>query len=265
MPLRRRDNDPRKNVTLKEALDWIAFNDFAGPPMTNEEAVAKISGDVDNVEVLEIEYFMRYQSLNAAEDDLFAALRDGDIRARGRFSNTYANALHESEWQEQDFEGHSSARDDIPTEFWWREGMAWEANRVKSPHGEYVDIILDRKAVLSLWPLEDTEAEVRSEQSHDLGKQRTSQKRGPKERYSERDFFALCAWEAAANDLPKTQAELVGRMAQLCAVVWGENKVPGEMWLKEKIGYLYKQRENYELGRQEIDGEANSDRSEVGE
>ena len=45
------------------------------------------------------------------------------------------------------------------------------------------------------------------------------------------------------------------RMLILLAVVWGEDKVPGETWLKEKIGHIYKHREKHELGRRQIGAE----------
>jgi hypothetical protein len=87
-------------------------------------------------------------------------------------------------------------------------------------------------------------------------------KRGPKERYRENEFYALCALEAALNDLPETQAKMVNQMAQLLGVIWGEGMVPGDTWLKEKVSLIYKLKEKYEAGRQQIQNEIITDRSE---
>ena len=57
MPIRRRDIKPSKNVTLNEALNWIAFDSFYGPTKTPAELAAEF-GDVD-VEALAIEEMSR--------------------------------------------------------------------------------------------------------------------------------------------------------------------------------------------------------------
>lgn len=266
MPLRRRDASPKANVTLSEALNWVAFDNFEGPPMHPEEVAMQIHGEPDNVEALGIVEFQRANASDAAEDDLFAALRDGQVQARGRFSRVYAHDWAENDWREQDYKGHAETRSVMPADFWRREGVDWRKSRAQSPDGEYVDIILDHAAVLSLWPVEEAvPGEPGSERHKEIGREEAGRRRGPKERYSESEFFALCACELAVNDFPETQAGLVRRMSELCAVVWGEDRTPGETWLKEKVGYIYKRRERYEFGRQQIEGEAISDRTEVSE
>ncbi len=86
MPIRRWK--PGTNVTLNEALNWIAFDSFDGPTKTPAEIAAEIGLDVD-VEVLAIEEGSRRSFLEPAEEDFFAALRDGDIPAHGRFSDQH--------------------------------------------------------------------------------------------------------------------------------------------------------------------------------
>ena len=68
--------------------------------------------------------------------------------------------------------------------------------------------------------------------------------------YQESEFLALCVCDANVNGLPERQAEFVRKMSELLAVVWGEDKTPGESWLKEKVRTIYDQRERYEKGRQ---------------
>ncbi len=142
--------------------------------------------------------------------------------------------------------------------------MDWNQSCARSQDGEYADIILSREDVLAVWPMDAAqEGEYPESEKEDLAKQ-PGKKRGRKERYPENEFYALCALETASNDLPETQAELVDRMAQLLGVIWGEDKVPGETWLKAKIGLIYKLRKEYEAGRQQIENEINTDRSESG-
>ena len=52
-------------------------------------------------------------------------------------------------------------------------------------------------------------------------------------------------------------------MDLLYSFVWAENKVPGTTWFKEKIKYLFEQREKYEHGRQELEQSGNSDHPEA--
>ena len=167
MPFRQRDAKPSKNVTLSETLNWIAFDNFFGPPTHPAEVTLAIAGDVGDVETLEagdvgdvetleVEHFIRRRALEMAEDDLFDALRDGDIQASGRFSDRYEPKWHANEWTEQGYENHSETRSEIPADFWRREGIDWHNNSAKSPHGEYVDIILSREKVLALRPLDDS-------------------------------------------------------------------------------------------------------------
>ncbi len=60
MPLRQRDDKPSKNVTLNEALNWIAFDSFDGPPRHPAALALEIFGDVD-VEALELEEWSQHK------------------------------------------------------------------------------------------------------------------------------------------------------------------------------------------------------------
>jgi hypothetical protein len=257
MPIRRRSGTPTKPVALREALNWLAFDDFSGP-MTGAEIEVAITGATSNVETLEFDAFQREPILEEARNDLFVALHDGDIQARGRFSDRSTDQSSANDWREQQYEKHAAERSDVPADFWYREGVNWEANTARSPKGEYAYIILDREAVLSVWPLEKAPDDSGETTGGGAGR-----KRGPKERYSEREFLGLCAWEMAINDLPRTQDEMVGRMAKLCAVIWGEDDTPGDTWIKRRVKYVLDLREKYERGRQLVEGSGNSDRGKT--
>ncbi len=261
MPLRRRDDKPSKNVTLNEALNWIAFDSFYGPSRNPAALAAEILGDVD-VEALQIEEYSQQTFLEPAKEDFIAALRDGDIPAHGRYSDQHEHNWHAEEWTQQTYENRSEKRTKIPPEFWRHEGINWDYSCARSQVGEYDDIILSREDVLALWPMDVAqEGEDPASYKEDLPRQ-PEKKRGPKERYPENEFYALCALEITLNDLPETQAQMVDQMAQLLGVIWGEDRVPGDTWLKEKVGRIYKLQEKYEAGRQQIEKEIITDRSE---
>ncbi len=252
MPLRRRDDKPSKNVTLNEALNWIAFDSFDGPPSHPGAMGAEILGDVD-VEALEIEQWGQQTFLEPAKEDFFAALRDGDIPAHGRYSDQHEHNRDADEWTQKTYENHSEKRATITPEFWRHEGINWDYSCARSQVGEYDDIILSREDVLALWPMDVAqEGEDPASYKEDLPKQ-PGKKRGRKERYPENEFYALCALHTALNDLPETRTEMVDQMAQLLGVIWGEDMVPGETWLKEKVGRIYKLKEKYEAGRQQTE------------
>ena len=216
MPIRRRE--PSKNVTLSEVLNWIALDSFDGPPPRQAELAAEIHGDID-VEALQINEWSWQQMLEPAEADFFAALRDGDIPAHGRYSDQHEHNWGANEWTQQTYENHSERRTEIPPEFWRREGINWNQSSARSQDGEYDDIILSREDVLAGWPMDVAqEGEDPASYKEDLPKQ-PGGKRGRKERYPENQFYALCALETALNDLPETQAKLVNQMALLLGVI----------------------------------------------
>ena len=264
MPRRRRDDELNANLTLLQTLYWIAFDNTEGAAPHPEELRLQITGNVENLESLEYEHFVRKQDLEEAEIDLFAALRDGDIQSQGRFSDQYLQRV--DDWTKRSYDGHSETRSVIPAEFWWRDGIDWGANRAKSPHGEFADIILISENVISLWNLDESIDEEEVEASDEDPAVESGNKRGPKYRFSRDEFYALCVWEAATNDIfDKSQAEFVKQMEELLAVVWGEDKVPGSTWLKEMISPIYKCRKKYESARQQIQGIPITDQSETNE
>ncbi len=247
MPARKGGRQAIKTVTLYETLNWIAFDDIAGPDLHSEEMKEQIIGQIDDVEVLEFEFFTRAQNLGAAEENLFAALRDGDIGARGRFSKTNTRSSSPVDWMNQEYVGHADTRTEIPASFWRREGIDWESSNVKSASSEYVDIVLSCDDVFACWPLEDSNGDTSSQ---DQIPSKKGEKRGRKKRYDDREFLALAVWDAHADSMPETQSEFVEKMAELLAIVWGEDRVPGETWLKEQVSYIYGLKAKHELGRQ---------------
>ena len=78
MPIRRQKILTKKHTTLEETLNWIAFDDFGGPPLHPLEAQMEIFGHFDdgNVESYEIAIFERKQDIEDAREDY----REGRVK-----------------------------------------------------------------------------------------------------------------------------------------------------------------------------------------
>ena len=260
MPARKGGRKAIKNVTLYETLNWIAFDNIAGPDPHPEEIRGQIGGLIDDLEGLELELWNREQDREEAEEDLFAALIDGDIGARGRFSKTNTRSSSPVDWMNQEYVGHADTRTEIPADFWRREGIDWKSSNVKSTSSEYVDIVLSCDDVFACWPLEDSNGDTPSQ---DPIPSKKGEKRGRKKQYNDREFLALSVWDAHADSLPEKQSEFVEKMALLLAIVWGEDRVPGETWLKAQVSYIYSLKAKHEHGRQAREKQGISDRPET--
>lgn len=104
-------------------------------------------------------------------------------------------------------------------------------------------------------PLTLPERASRPAHGPEVGSASPTSKAGRKPEYDETEFFLLCAWEADANHVPEVQAEMRRRMQELLSVIWGEQNVPNDTWMKERLKRLYSVREKYERGRQQMPGE----------
>ena len=143
MPLSRKNKAVSKHVTLKEALNWVAFGNFDGSDLTPVELDASGAGPDNQVET--IQQNERNWHLFAGADDLFAALRDGDVEGYGFLGTQYE---YDCPWTGRHYENHHDTRGAIPADFWRREGVNWGESLAKGTNGEYVEIVLLRRAVL---------------------------------------------------------------------------------------------------------------------
>lgn len=264
MTIRRRKNRSKKTVTLDEVHNWIALGTFEDVSIGPHQAGHEIYGYITDDDALAAEDFRKERLLDQAEAELLDALCEGDIEAQGRFSNQHSSGSRATVWKEQEYEMHAAERTHIPPHFWSSEGMDLGRSAAKSPEGEYIDIVFDREEVVSLWSDEETNANGDIEQPDEGTERKRGQKRGPKHRYPVEDFFALCVLEADTNELPDSQAKMVDRMERLLAIIWGEDRVPGETWLKKNISQIYKHRDEYELGRRQVESSTTGAPSKTG-
>jgi hypothetical protein len=246
----RQPKPPSERVTLSETINWIAFDDFDGPELSDAE-IGGVALYLDEPEQLFALQDGRERKYDAAVEDLFKALRSGDIQAAGFLATkrvdeqVRVNRLNP--WTEFSYMGHEVERSPIPSMFWDRMGVKWHLGLSRSYDREYTDIVMERRKVLELWPLPDNWGATDS-----VPGQARQSRRGRKPQYSEQEFLALCVCEANVNGLPDTQAEFVESMAKLASVLWGQEQTPGETWLKERVRTIYEQRERHEKGRKSI-------------
>jgi hypothetical protein len=145
---------------------------------------------------------------------------------------------------------------EIPPEHWHSSYIHWTNSCIIKPpasHGEpesdyldYINVTLSENDLYRIFP-PAADVAANESTSQPTG---TSQGRNPV--YNKTEFLRLLAHEVATNDLPDTQAKLVKRIQEMLAVAWGEDKVPGETWLKEQISALYHCRAAYDEARRRL-------------
>lgn len=224
---------PRPWVPLQEVLRWIAFSDFDGPPDAN------LNGEL--VDFIPFEDEAISKLCLGAEKDLAQALSEGLIDAAGYFSDVPLDGLSPLAgayaWHTRTYIKYSPSRLAVPPPLWLEGHADWKAGSLKGYACEYINIVMDREKVTTVWPRK------RSASADGLPKRRFNAGRPPL--YDELEFLRLCVCEAGKNNLPAISAEFIARMAAVMDIVWGEDKSPGETWMKEKVGAIYELREKY--------------------
>ena len=152
MPARTKIN--QDSVTLLEAMNWIAYDQFEGPTSNHLE---KFRVDAENNTPKMANHWQQvapetiqnsFEQL--AQDDLLVALRDGDLRAEGRLSETqtYGWNAPNGPWGL-----HSGKFTPVPVEFWIGGRVTWKDSRLSYQAGEYIDVRLPLFFLQAIWPL----------------------------------------------------------------------------------------------------------------
>jgi hypothetical protein len=201
MPFRPRKETTSKFITLSETLNWIAFDNFEGPSQTPAEIAVAIFGSIDDPDEISIVEWNREHKLDMAVDELFAALRDGDVNSRG-----FSIAAEDKDDIQKAASETRSKNEPISQEFWQVDGVCWDEGSATSRGKKYIDIVLSREEVLKVWRrLDEEEVSGPDDQTSCTPTQKS--RRGRPAQHSQLDFLALCVCEAATNGLPSTQAE----------------------------------------------------------
>lgn len=143
MPIR--SNPTPKLVSLGEVLHFVQFGTFrnfaSNPNNSTASEAPEVSISNENVRQEE------------AKQDVFLALRDGDLKGRGRFSDTLrSDANH---WAEALWHRHGKSKISIDIDFWSENGIDWIASSAKNPGGEFVDVVVPVRDVIELWGSEE--------------------------------------------------------------------------------------------------------------
>lgn len=132
MPKARLD---RTTVSLRRAVKWILLDDFDRP-----------------TEDLRLPQNLSADEIKAGES-LLIALRDADLCATGRFSNSLA-APWEVPHLGRNWVMHSRWPTKIMCTEWQRGRYDWVTDALDLPDGQYIDIQVPRFMVEAIWPLD---------------------------------------------------------------------------------------------------------------
>lgn len=130
-----RSRPPSPFVTLREALNWVAHNDFVGPD-TSWLEFQVASEDVDP-EVLHFTHVAIQDREEEAKADLISGLRDNSVTAHGREVDSRGSVVPEASV--------------IPAGFWNDAEVLWDRNVARGPSKSFAAIQLDRARVLEVW------------------------------------------------------------------------------------------------------------------
>ena len=193
-----------------------------------------------------------------AQAELLSYLIEDRLRASGRAVVFTMDAAMDSSisglsiWEVLKARVQGKPLVSIPPSFWQLDRVGWDegwagSNSEPTPKKivAYTDVVLKTATIQDLWPRTPLISSA----------SRASTARGGRKAiYDQSQFYGLLVWEANTNGLPEIQSELVGRMAELLAVAWGEDRVPGETWLKARVSELFRLRRSYETARQQVEG-----------
>ncbi len=142
----------RDKVSLPEAVNWIAYDRLEGPTVDHLErfrleAEAGVVGPASWMR--KSREAIQHDFEQSARTDLLVILRDGDLRAEGRLSETQTKpwTALSGPWGL-----HSGKFTMIPVEFWVGGQINWKDGRMTYHEGEYMDVRLSLFFLQAIWP-----------------------------------------------------------------------------------------------------------------
>ncbi|MBF0590060.1 MAG: hypothetical protein HQL53_13140 [Magnetococcales bacterium] len=125
-------------ISLKQAVSWVAFDSVEGP----------IPEQVEGMGSQEI-----YQKEEAAWQELLSALVEGDLVAKGRYSNR-----QRPQWQvvnpEEAWQGHSPSPKPIAPDAWAAGNLDWRYGQLTLVDGQFIEIEVSKVFMQLIWPLD---------------------------------------------------------------------------------------------------------------
>jgi hypothetical protein len=135
----------RAAVPLRAAVSWILSRDFEAPlPLQPRAPWLQSPADVPTDEARQ------------AQEQLLVTLRDGDLHATGRYSDTPT-----PRWEPgcRRWMMHSGRHSQILTEQWRGGQYSWDHDSLDLPDCQFIGIRVPRSMVVALWPAEAEPAE----------------------------------------------------------------------------------------------------------
>lgn len=152
----------RDMVSLLKAANWIAYDHREGPTVVHLEDFNRraASSTVPEAPWLrQSPNVFRQECERPAREDLLVALRDGDLRAVGRLSETRSEP-----WNTRNgmWSLHSGKHTEIPLECWIGGQADISTGILTYAHGEYIDIQVPLFFIQTIWPIPSNDAGIAS-------------------------------------------------------------------------------------------------------
>lgn len=143
---------PRDVVSLSEAIYWIAYDNLEGPTAAHLEDFNRRAEQSYRPEARWLRLSpeeLRSQVERPAWEDLLVSLRDGDLRAVGRLSETRSQP-----WDSRNglWGLHSGRHTEIPLEFWVGGQIDVKQFKLTYVSGETIDIRVPLFFLQKIWP-----------------------------------------------------------------------------------------------------------------
>jgi hypothetical protein len=130
----------RAAVPLRAAVSWILFQDFSAPGPVEPCAPWHRSPS-----------HRPSADARKAREQLLVMLRDGDLHATGRYSDT-PTAPWEAPHMDRRWIMHSGRHTQILTEQWRAGRYRWDYDSLDLFDGQYIEIQVPRFMIVALWP-----------------------------------------------------------------------------------------------------------------
>ena len=147
-------NFPRDTVSLQAATYWIVYDRMEGPTAAHMEDFVRRSEAINRQSggpwMNRSPEQVREAVEQPAREELLVTLRDGDLRAIGRLSETQTyswNAMN-GPWGL-----HSGKHTEIPLEYWVGGQASIGGGKLTYSSGEYIDIRVPLFFVQTIWPI----------------------------------------------------------------------------------------------------------------
>lgn len=144
---------PRDMVSLPEAINWITYDQLKGPTAGHLEHFNRRAAESDRPEsrwMRRTPAQIQDMAEDSAREDLLVALRDGDLRAIGRLSESQTQP-----WNSRNgpWGLHSGKYTEIPLEFWIGGQANFRLGKLTYSSGEYIEIRVSLFFLQILWPV----------------------------------------------------------------------------------------------------------------